>query len=177
MKIRNAIPFVLFTVASFFAGVHWSDLFKSTSQTSVTPTQFVPLIKQTPLQTIVRYGEFEGEPVELVVNRLGGTAVLRVHHAVGSGKDFLPGTTEYLKAEVEKFVTAKKPVRLGQTGKTFEFTGGYPIWGPHSSYVGDEGHDTSLYFADGVTIAGDAITGKGPAEMGKGYYPYVLTMN
>jgi hypothetical protein len=121
---------------------------------------------------VAAYSTFEGDLVELVYD--GSRRVeLRIH--LGSGnydQIFLDGSAmQFLKGEAMRLAKTPQGVKLGNTGYSFVFTGGYPLWGPYGAWECKKGHFVCLVFAERAVMRGKTIYARGTKEKEK-YYPY-----
>ena len=116
----------------------------------------------------IKYKEFQGKIVEMIYDSSDGRLALRIPQEFGIGSEEL----NYLKKEVEFLTSQKEPLKLGTSGYTFIFKGGYPIWAPYGAWR-SEGHFKCLLFAEGVTVTNNnEIHVYGEISRPSHYYPY-----
>lgn len=166
--------FVLATV-TFFVGYFANQPQNSLKSKSKLSSVVYSYANTDPTaETVVRYSQFQGMPVELVTNHSFGTVVVRIRLA--NDKERSEATLNFLKSEVERFVAAKGPVQLGDNGLSFHFDGGMPIWSPHDTWMGYPERYTCIQFAENASINDGVIIARGQNEV-KGFYPYALVKN
>lgn len=128
----------------------------------------VPASGEVAPDLVIKYRRDGGAIYELVCDPIRAQVVLR--------QDILPEATssvdqtEMLKAEVVRLASSREPVPLGNSGVSFLFSGGYPIWGLHEE-VGPGYHKKCLYFSREAIIENGVIRAKG-SETREGWYPY-----
>lgn len=115
----------------------------------------------------IKYKGFQGKTIEMIYDSSDGRLALRIPQEFGIGSEEL----NYLKKEVEFLTSQKEPLKLGVSGYTFIFRGGYPIWGPYSAWS-NKGHFKCLLFAEGVTVVNNEIYVYGEISRPSHYYPY-----
>ncbi len=142
---------------------------KQASQVETSPLKHTS--QRTPAETVVTYNEYQGHPVQLVVDH--DRPEVRIQ--VDAGKDSYLGDekiTNWLKGEVERLASSDvTPIELGQSGMKFRFVHGRPIWAPYYSTDGNGGSIHMLQFGDKVAIKDNVIEAAG-IEKVVGYYPY-----
>jgi hypothetical protein len=169
-RLLKAIIFLAIVCIALIAGKFALTDFQKKSVTRASAqTVFKASLESSPEETIITYREFEGMPVQLLINHETAQVCLRLKldmkHRYGAD-----GTLEFLKSEVERFYGAGKPIELGDTGISFHLTG-LPIWGPHGQYLPERGQFQSLYFAQNAKITKHLIEATG-VERPNGYWPY-----
>lgn len=131
-------------------------------------------------EVIVRYATFQHRPVELVVDNQTRRVILRVkladdylhgHLQRMYGENYEAADLDYLKSEVVHIASAGQPMKIGESEISFHFTGGYPIWGPHTEYLASDGQYQALMFAENTTLRNAVITAQG-RDQKIGHYPY-----
>ncbi len=104
-------------------------------------------------EIIIEYTTFNNQPVQIVCDKLS-RIIIRVRlpndETMGLDGEYL----EFLKKEVLKIAQPGKKTPLNN-GYTFIYTGGCPIWGPHTLFAGKDGHFSGLMFAENATISED----------------------
>ncbi len=132
----------------------------------------IPYLMATPSTTdvVIGYAQFEGRPVQMVVDTERRKVWLRIPY---DGKTHEKDLA-YLKQEVLRLTNTQKSIVLGNTGYTFAFKGGYPIWGPFQS-VGPGYHHDNLLFGEEASIV-DTRVNKEVQALGTkailGFWPY-----
>lgn len=112
---------------------------------------------------VVTYGTLDNRPVELVYEPSTRRVILRVSLASYSDATNKDSVLEYLKQQVQKIARPGNSVALGN-GYRFTYTGGHPIWGPHSEH--GPGYDYScLMFAENARLVGKEITAGGTKQV------------
>jgi hypothetical protein len=94
-------------------------------------------------ETVITYQAPSGQFFQIVDASAQRRVVLRIEQKTFKERET---NLNILKAEVERLTSAGKTV-LGNSGATFVYQGGFPIWGPHSTHS-PEGHYDCLYFAE-----------------------------
>lgn len=117
---------------------------------------------------IINYGEYKGNPLELVYDSVSKD--LRVRVLTSYDMNAEDSALTFLKMEVIKMTTGIKTFQLGESGYTFHFSGGYPTWGPYGS-LGPDYFYKCLLFSRNTTIKGKDIYVWGSKQKDY-YYPY-----
>lgn len=120
-------------------------------------------------ETRIQCGTYGVYPVELVFDRYDNKIVLRIVYPPSKVVGFGQESLNFLKYEVVRLVH-NRTTKLGKTGYTFTFAGGYPDWGPYESHMITYWTD-SLTFAHHASIEGKRITAWG-VDKKPGYWPY-----
>jgi hypothetical protein len=113
-------------------------------------------------QLVVEYCQYQGHPVQLVVDRRDGAVALRVK-AESDNISLAYGdeTLKFLADEVMKFAAAQNGAKLGDSGMTLNFIGRYPMWGPYKYHNGMRSTYDCLYFANCTSVHGSVIETQG----------------
>jgi hypothetical protein len=119
-------------------------------------------------ETIIEYGQFNGRPVQMVLEPKGHIVLKVTLLSAAEGGDSLDGgdsmdvdyAIHFLEKELARLTSTTKPVALGKSGYSFTYEGGYPIWGPHQEVSKGVSHEC-LFFAENAKIIGHEIRGKG----------------
>lgn len=109
----------------------------------------------------VVYGDFQGHPLELVLDSGGLSLCIReVWHKFTLNEQ---EALEFIKNEALRFANTKGPVELGDTNFSLQFKGGYLIWGPYSSMDG-AWHSKCLMFSRDIEVKQDLIIARGSSS-------------
>jgi hypothetical protein len=140
------------------------------TNTDITATTPIETLSEhfDPNEIVTKYTNPDGVPFELVYTSQQ-RLILRVDTTSYDQIDHV-GKMDLLRVEVTRLVSATEPIEIG--GMCFEFRGGYPIWGPHTS-IGPGYRMECLLFAEQAEINGDTITARGSDDY-PSYYPYTL---
>lgn len=116
---------------------------------------------------IIKYGEYNGYPIELEYDSIRKRLSIKVHcdwEAIGDEE------LQFLKSEVSKIFTGKKTLTIGSSGYFLSYLGGYPQWNPYRS-LGPNYSDVCLLFSSKTILEGKTFYVTGD-ESRKNYYPY-----
>ena len=171
---KYLIAFAALFAFALVVNVHRPDQ-RPTDVSDVDATQtgkMVLAVAQTD-ESLIRYAEFDGNPVELSIS--GNHLILRVFTGHSPSVSDDDSILTYLTHEVERLTTGRE-TKLGSSGYTFQLTDGIPIWGPHSTSMGANNYYKCLEFAEGVKVSGSLITAVGRLDpvRPEEYYPYKL---
>jgi hypothetical protein len=117
------------------------------------------------------YTNPDGRSFELVFDLRGTKLTLRTPSTNFKPNVGLDPELDMIKMEVIRLTSATTPIKLGDSGYTFRYEGGYPIWGPSMQTVHGKWHQ-NLLFAEEGKLTGLQITARGLPEHPTGYYPY-----
>ncbi len=122
---------------------------------------FAPKMTAAASEVVVRFAEFNGRPLELLLNIKTKEVYLRLSHTNTMLSD--PEIIA-LKAEVLRLVSLTNTTALGETGLSFRYSGGYPMWAPCHTF-GETIHIyyTSLQFGE-ARITNGVIVAHGTKE-------------
>lgn len=128
-------------------------------------------------ETVVTYSEYDGDPVQLVVDKETGRTRIQIDASMDKiGMQTDAKVLNFLRGEVERLVSSPNtPIHLGRTSITFKFTGGLPRWAPYHT-LGAGRQSSCLYFAETGTENEDCIEATGLKEI-VGYWPYQVRAN
>jgi hypothetical protein len=136
---------------------------------------FCPFGEAAQKETVVEYTQFNGHPVQLVVESETSRVILRVAFSDIAGitdKASTEAALGFLKLEIERLTSITRwPISLGKSGYRFIYGGGYPIWAPHQEIHGRDVNFTCIFFAEHGKIVNHEIRGNGTEQVG--YWPYV----
>ena len=144
------------------------------------PSNFKHEVERNGTDTIITYGNFNGRPLQMVLNRQSRRIILRIDMTASkletSNVHPDTATLDFLRHEVERLVSfTNVTTELGNSGVTFKFHGNLPAWGPHSEYLGFQKHYECLYFGNDAKVQGRNLEAWGEKTK-PGYYPYQLAV-
>ncbi len=124
-------------------------------------------------EIIVSYRGYQNYGYELMCDSRG-----RVTLQIDISKDLSmterDSVLERMKMEVVRLVSTGKIVKLGNSGLSFQFNKGYPIWGPYGQWSQMQ-HTVCLLFAKNCVVVNGVIRASGTL-CPHGYYPYPDTI-
>lgn len=117
------------------------------------------------------YGEYEGLPVQLVIES-GGRVILQMPYGNDPAvtADLRGDYLEYLKVQVQNAHDWGVDLRNGMHLRVV----GFPIWGPGEAFKGPSRRVKQLYFGDMAVFNGTTLTVQGEGQKPVGFYPYIL---
>lgn len=132
-------------------------------------------LAQVPYENVITYAEFEGHPVQFVLNRTNSCVILRVELDTGLGASWdgeKQRIIEFLKNEVIRFSSFGQRAPIGETGYLFSYRGGYFLWEPYSEFKVGRSYEC-LLFAQHAEIRKRIISAMGTEDWQAPYpYPY-----
>ncbi|GEM_PF-960870 len=124
-------------------------------------------------EIVIEYGEFEGRPVNLVYDPENKGLAFKMKSESGLGEKELA----FMKQEAERIFSYTEPTTL-PGGYIIVFMGGFPHWGPYSTYSSlqeDFYEIKCLHFAryaEIILAKNKTIYVYGESQRPDGYYPY-----
>lgn len=157
-----------------FAGIYFTYMpdYDHHSTSVMRPNFVLGSVIESEFGKTLTYDTFGNRPVQIVIGRDSNVTIRIAMTNVPPSVPYLE--KNYLKYEVEKFVNAGKPVRLGTTGYYLHFASGHPKWQIKFHQSPIEGDFRGITFGEQADITNRTIIVRGIPNMVPGGDPYTV---